>query len=91
MDTNVASARYIAKRYLDYFRSESGFNVHEFQEKIHREININISIKKAYKCKGETKLLIEGRYTEQYKLLWDYITKLNRSNPGSDYFYGYKA
>lgn len=83
MDSNVASSRYIAKKYLDDFRSERGINVYEFQEKLHQELNLNIPVSKIYKIKAEAKLLIEGKYKDQYRLLWDYCVELRATNPGS--------
>lgn len=84
MNHNLASARYLALKYLDDFKSDTyAFKAVTFQEKVHQDLNVNISKWTAYRALREAKRVIHGRYDEQYELLHSYCAELRRSNPGS--------
>lgn len=68
---------------MEDFKSVRGVDVQEFKEKVHRELIVDVTQSKVYRARRIAKALIEGRYKEQYKLLWRYCEELKRSNPGS--------
>ncbi|KAL3509959.1 hypothetical protein ACH5RR_029360 [Cinchona calisaya] len=54
-----------------------------FQEKVHRELNANITRHQVYKTFQKAKILIYGKYKKQYSEIWDYYEELLKKNPGS--------
>ncbi|KAL3522526.1 hypothetical protein ACH5RR_015360 [Cinchona calisaya] len=57
--------------------------VGEFQEKVHRELNANITRYQVYKTFQKGKILIYGKYKKQYSKIWDFYEELLEKNPGS--------
>jgi hypothetical protein len=62
MSRNV-SLSWFSKKYLGDCKSPKGVNVSEFMEKVHRELNYNISSNKAYRIRLISREIIEGKYT----------------------------
>ncbi|KAL3525266.1 hypothetical protein ACH5RR_013638 [Cinchona calisaya] len=60
--------------------------VSELQDKVHIDLNVNITRNQAYKTKKKVKQLIDREYTDQYSRLWDYCAEVMRANPGSNVF-----
>lgn len=82
VNKNVKS-RMIAQKYLHYLRKHPDISIGDFMEKIHEEMNVEISVSQAYRAKRIAKEMIEGRYKEQYAKLEDYCAELKKKNPGS--------
>ncbi|XP_027171989.1 uncharacterized protein LOC113771616 [Coffea eugenioides] len=57
--------------------------VAEFKDKVHAELNVNITKSQVYKTFMKAKILIHGSYKDQYNRLWDYCDELMKANPGS--------
>ncbi|XP_060202807.1 uncharacterized protein LOC132631225 [Lycium barbarum] len=76
-------SRMIAKTYLHYLRKHPDESVGDFMEKIHEEMNVEISVSQVYRVKRIAKEMIEGHYKEQYAKLEDYCAELKKKNPGS--------
>ena len=60
--------------------------VSEFKDKVHAELNVNITKPQVYKTFMKAKILIHGSYKDQYNRLWDYCEELMKANPGSTVF-----
>nr|XP_033515075.1 uncharacterized protein LOC117279634 [Nicotiana tomentosiformis] len=83
VNKNVKS-RMIAKRILNYLRIHPDVvSVGDFMDKIHEEMNVEVSVSQVYRAKTIAKEMIEGHYKEQYAKLEDYCAELKRKNPGS--------
>ncbi|KAL3503275.1 hypothetical protein ACH5RR_037724 [Cinchona calisaya] len=78
-----AISTFLSKRYLDFLRLNRRVTVGEFQDKVHREHNVNITRHQVYKTFQKAKVLIYGKYKEQYTKLWDYCAELLEKNSGS--------
>nr|XP_033510909.1 uncharacterized protein LOC117275717 [Nicotiana tomentosiformis] len=82
VNKNVKS-RMIAKTFLHYLRIHPDVSVGDFMDKIHEEMNVEVSVSQVYRAKTIAKEMIEGLYIEQYAKLEDYCAELKRKNPGS--------
>lgn len=82
VNKNVKS-RMIAKKFLHYLRIHPDVSVVDFMDKIHEEMNVEVSVSQVYRAKTIAKEMIEGHYKEQYAKLEDYCAELKRKNPGS--------
>ena len=54
-----------------------------FKDKVHEELNVNITKDQAYVTFVKAKILIQGKYMQQYTRIWDYCEELLSSNLGS--------
>ncbi|XP_071917224.1 uncharacterized protein [Coffea arabica] len=78
-----ANSGFLSKHYMDFLRLNKRVSVTEFKEKVHLELNVNITRDQVSKTFMKAKLLIYGSYKQQYTKLWDYCEKLLNCNPGS--------
>lgn len=62
MNHKLASAKYIAGRYLKDFRSVRGVDMQEFQEKVHAEFVVDINKTKVYKVKAAAIAMLKDNY-----------------------------
>lgn len=70
------STIYLAKSYIENFRSFKGVDVFEFIEKAHWELNYNIESHTIQKTKKKAIEFFEEKYIYQYGRLWDNIEEL---------------
>ncbi|KAL3515876.1 hypothetical protein ACH5RR_022778 [Cinchona calisaya] len=73
----------LSKTYVEFLRLNRKVTVGEFQEKVHRELNANITRHQVYTTFQKAKILIYGKYKKQYSKIWDYYEELLKKIPGS--------
>ena len=78
-----ATSGFLARKYVDFLRMNKRITVSEFKDKVHAELNVNITKPQVYKTFMKAKILIHGSYKDQYNRLWDYCEELMKANPGS--------
>ena len=78
-----ANSGFLSRHYMDFLRLNKRVSVTEFKEKVHLELNVNITRDQVSKTFMKAKLLIYGSYKQQYTKLWDYCEELLNCNPGS--------
>lgn len=78
-----ANSGFLSRHYMEFLRLNKKVTIAQFMEKVHLELNINITANQASKTFMKAKLLIDGNYKSQYKKLWDYCEELLSCNPGS--------
>ncbi|XP_027076894.1 uncharacterized protein [Coffea arabica] len=78
-----AISGFLARKYVDFLRMNKRITVSEFKDKVHAELNVNITKPQVYKTFMKAKILIHGSYKDQYNRLWDYCEELMKANPGS--------
>ena len=81
-----ATSGFLARKYVDFLRMNKRITVSEFKDKVHAELNVNITKPQVYKTFMKAKILIHGSYKDQYNRLWDYCEELMKANPGSTVF-----
>ncbi|KAL8507146.1 hypothetical protein ACS0TY_017879 [Phlomoides rotata] len=77
------NSTWLAKRYVEDFRSDPKKDVDGFRNFVARETKLDVSRHQAYRAKVKAQKLIEGSTEEQYNLIWDYARALKDRNPGS--------
>ncbi|KAL3537388.1 hypothetical protein ACH5RR_000754 [Cinchona calisaya] len=77
------TSNFLSKRYVEFLRLNRKVTIREFQEKVHWELNANITRHQVYKTFQKAKILIYGKYKKQYSKLWDYYEELLVKDPGS--------
>ncbi|KAL3509677.1 hypothetical protein ACH5RR_029078 [Cinchona calisaya] len=77
------TSTFLSKTYVEFLRLNRKVTVGAFQEKVHRELNANITRHQVYKTFQKAKILIYGKYKKQYSKIWDYYEELLKKNPGS--------
>ncbi|KAL3513614.1 hypothetical protein ACH5RR_026331 [Cinchona calisaya] len=70
------TSTFLSKTYVEFLRLNRKVTVGEFQEKVHRELNANITRHQVYKTFQKAKILIYGKYKKQYSKIWDYYEEL---------------
>ncbi|XP_027088471.2 uncharacterized protein [Coffea arabica] len=78
-----ANLDFLARHYMEFLRMNRKVTVDAFKEKVHKKLNVNITKDQVYKTFVKAKILIEGKYRQQYTRIWDYCEELLSSNPGS--------
>ncbi|KAL3509628.1 hypothetical protein ACH5RR_029029 [Cinchona calisaya] len=82
----LANSTFLCEKYKNDIRLIPNMKVSELQDKVHIDLNVNITRNQAYKTKKKAKQLIDGEYTKQNSRLWDYCAEVIRENPGSNVF-----
>lgn len=80
---SMVTAEYLSERYLEDWRSQPGMKISDFQEKVLKDIGIQISYTLAWLARGRAKLTIYGSASEQYARVWDYGKAVWKYNPDS--------
>ncbi|KAL3529672.1 hypothetical protein ACH5RR_008994 [Cinchona calisaya] len=70
------TSTFLSKTYVEFLRLNRKVTVGAFQEKVHRELNANITRHQVYKTFQKAKILIYGKYKKQYSKIWDYYEEL---------------
>lgn len=77
------TSKLLSKKYLDDWRMNTGWKISDFQEKVHRDLNVDISRNQYYRTKERVWELLHGQYKDQYTRLYDYCAEIRETNPGS--------
>ncbi|XP_071906167.1 uncharacterized protein [Coffea arabica] len=77
------TSSFLARKYMDFLRMNKRITVAEFKNKVHAELNVNITKSQVYKTFMKAKILIHGSYKDQYNILWDYCGEQMKANPDS--------
>ncbi|CAL2272722.1 unnamed protein product [Prunus armeniaca] len=75
-----ANAKYFSN-WNESSLTNSNWDMGSFQEKVNQETGYYPSRAQAYRARSLATSNIEGSYTKQYELLWDYCEELKRTNP----------
>ncbi|KAL0312256.1 UNVERIFIED_CONTAM: hypothetical protein Sradi_5624900 [Sesamum radiatum] len=73
----------LSKKYMTDWRLNSGWKLGDFQEKVHNDLNVEVSKSQYYRTKNKVNDMLYGKYKDQYTRLYDYCEELRVSNPGS--------
>ncbi|KAH7843177.1 hypothetical protein Vadar_013583 [Vaccinium darrowii] len=57
--------------------------VSKLKNDVRRKLYLDVSKKQIYRAKRKAQKIVEGKYGDQYKRLYDYCKVLRRENPGS--------
>ncbi|KAG5521123.1 hypothetical protein RHGRI_033621 [Rhododendron griersonianum] len=77
------TSMYLANKYVDSIRSNPNMPLEHLQERVRKDIVVNVSTTQAYRAKRKALDLIEGTHMEQYALLRDYCEEVRRTNPNT--------
>ncbi|CAB4263665.1 unnamed protein product [Prunus armeniaca] len=64
-------------------QSNPSWPVSSFMEMVEKDYNTGVSRQQVYRAKERAFRQIEGIYTEQYSIIWDYCKELRKTNPGT--------
>ncbi|KAL3538084.1 hypothetical protein ACH5RR_001450 [Cinchona calisaya] len=82
LKNNRVTSTFLSKRYLEYLRLNLNVSIGDFQDMVHRQLNVNVTRNQVYRTFVKAKAIIYGKYNAQYKKLMDY-DELLRTNAGS--------
>ncbi|XP_027166681.1 uncharacterized protein LOC113766716 [Coffea eugenioides] len=77
-----ANLGFLSRHYMEFLKLNKSMTIAQFKEKVHLELNVNITKHQASKTFMRAKLLIHGSYKNQYRKLWDYCEELLTCNLG---------
>ncbi|KAG5556147.1 hypothetical protein RHGRI_006689 [Rhododendron griersonianum] len=77
------TSMYLANKYVDSIRSNPDMPLEHLQERVRKDIVVNVSTTQAYRAKRKALDLIEGTHLEQYALLRGYCEEVRRTNPNT--------
>ncbi|WMV43843.1 hypothetical protein MTR67_037228 [Solanum verrucosum] len=78
------SPKYIARKYLNIFKADPGWNISGIVEIVRKDFDYTIENLKAWRAKSQALKWIYGDEGLQYGKLLSYRAELLRSNPGSN-------
>ncbi|KAF7120871.1 hypothetical protein RHSIM_Rhsim13G0222200 [Rhododendron simsii] len=79
---HVAS-KYLAEKYVDSIRSNHDMPLDHLQQRVRKDLVVDISHTQAYRAKRKALDLIEGTNLEQFARLRDYCEEIRRTNPNT--------
>ncbi|KAG8374595.1 hypothetical protein BUALT_Bualt10G0011700 [Buddleja alternifolia] len=77
------TSRLLSSKYMNDWRLHNGWRLDDFQEKVHNDLNVEVSRAQYYRTKKKVYDMLYGKYKDQYTRLYDYCEELRVSNPGS--------
>ncbi|KAL3376171.1 hypothetical protein AABB24_002889 [Solanum stoloniferum] len=78
------SPKYIARKYLNIFKADPGWNISSIVEIVRKDFDYTIENLKAWRAKNQALKWVYGDEGLQYGKLLSYRAELLRSNPGSN-------
>lgn len=82
-DVQQIDAKWIAKEYVEEFRTDRDWKVKSLKASVLRDTKIGIPKYKAYRAKREAVKMVLGDHVEQFRRIQDYEHTLLHVNPGS--------
>ncbi|KAL3633321.1 hypothetical protein CASFOL_022848 [Castilleja foliolosa] len=82
-ENTQATSAILSDMYIENLRDDPDWKLSAIQKAVNRELGIDVSTSKIYNAKKKAKKAIEGDFTEQYSLVWDYCNIVSIRNPGS--------
>ncbi|KAG5528864.1 hypothetical protein RHGRI_029502 [Rhododendron griersonianum] len=77
------TSMYLAEKYVDSIRSNPDMPLDHLQQRVRKDLVVDISHTQAYRAKRKELDLIEGTNLEQFAKLRDYCEKIRRTNPNT--------
>ncbi|KAG8364628.1 hypothetical protein BUALT_Bualt18G0017200 [Buddleja alternifolia] len=77
------TSRLLINKHKTDWRLNNGWKFGDFKEKVHLDLNCEISTSQYYRTKKKVNDMLNGQYKDQYARLWDYSEEIKRSNPNS--------
>ncbi|KAH7864390.1 hypothetical protein Vadar_029082 [Vaccinium darrowii] len=77
------TSMYLAKKYADSIRTNPNMPLEHLQNRVKKNLVVDVSRAIAYRAKRKALKLIEGTNLEQYALLRDYCEEIRRTNPNT--------
>ncbi|KAM0996240.1 hypothetical protein ACFX2I_006238 [Malus domestica] len=77
------TSTWLSHRYAEDLLDNLKWDVSKFQQTVHKQYNLHVTLAQLYKARSLAAEKNEGAYVEQYARLWDCCEKLKRRNPGS--------
>ncbi|KAK8683970.1 hypothetical protein V6N13_040009 [Hibiscus sabdariffa] len=81
-NSNV-TASFMAKQYLDKLFTDPNYSSKSLKQDIFRDYSIFVHLSKCTRAKNLALEILHGNIKEQYKKLYDYLSELRSSNPGT--------
>ncbi|KAH7835968.1 hypothetical protein Vadar_031565 [Vaccinium darrowii] len=82
-ESRWASAKWLAGKYLHNFIDDPNWKFEAVKNDVRRKLYLDVSKKQIYRAKRKAQEIVEEKYGDQYKRLYDYCEVLRRENPGS--------
>ncbi|GJT97744.1 hypothetical protein Tco_1093262 [Tanacetum coccineum] len=82
-EIKACTYNFLAKRTLDQIKVNPGIPVKEVQDILQRELEVHISMSKAFRAKEKAYTEIKGDQYLQYDKLKDYVVELQSNNPNT--------
>ncbi|KAK8628406.1 hypothetical protein V6N13_064113 [Hibiscus sabdariffa] len=79
---NITS-KFIAKQYLDAFHSGPNYSTRSLKQAIFKDFSIHVHLSKCIWAKNVALEKMHSNLNEQYTKLYDYLSELRSSNPGT--------
>ncbi|KAI8548880.1 hypothetical protein RHMOL_Rhmol07G0308400 [Rhododendron molle] len=77
------TSMYLAEKYVDSIRSNPNMPLDHLQQRVRKDLVVDISHTQAYRAKRKALDLIEGTNLEQFARLRDYCEEIRRTNPNT--------
>ncbi|KAG5536679.1 hypothetical protein RHGRI_024191 [Rhododendron griersonianum] len=77
------TSKYLAEKYVDNIRSNPEMPLDHLQQRVRKDLVVDISHTQAYRAKRKAFDLIEGTNLEQFARLRDYCEEIRRANPNT--------
>ncbi|CAN1146032.1 hypothetical protein LINPERHAP2_LOCUS15016 [Linum perenne] len=81
LENKQASAKWIAKTYLEKFRVNPKWDVGNMERELQLTYEIHINDNKCYRARNEARTLLEGTLEDEYKKLRPYVAALQNADP----------
>ncbi|KAL3533035.1 hypothetical protein ACH5RR_006556 [Cinchona calisaya] len=80
----IVTSTFLCGKYLEFLRLNMNVSIGDIIEKVHRELNVDVSRHQVYRTFVKAKAIIYGKNKAQYKRIWDYRGEILRANPGHE-------
>ncbi|CAN1768209.1 hypothetical protein LINPERHAP1_LOCUS10564 [Linum perenne] len=81
LENKQASAKWIAKTYIEKFRLSPKWDVIDMKRELQMTYGIRINDNKCYRARNAARTLLEGSLEDEYKKIRPYVAALQRADP----------
>nr|XP_043616369.1 uncharacterized protein LOC122588324 [Erigeron canadensis] len=89
-DLRKCTARFLAKQLEEQIVPNQKLQAGLIRDQLQKKFKVNVSMHKIYRANKQTKVKLMGDFTEQYRLLRDYLLELQARNLGTTVKLGFE-
>ncbi|KAH0709663.1 hypothetical protein KY284_011090 [Solanum tuberosum] len=82
-ENRIITPSFIVRKYLNEIGSNRNGSLADFRDRVSVDLKAKVTLSQVKRPKRKAISLLDGDIKDQFKMMWDYCNKMDRTNPGS--------